>query len=162
MGRGKRGPPEERFWQYVTKTRTCWLYQNVGRRGYGKLLVSGRHMRANRFSWQLHFGPIPEGLIVCHKCDNPSCVRPSHLFLGTHADNAADRDRKGRYVVAGTANRARGERHHNTSLTEADIRKIRRLYAKGALSQGKIGATFGIGQTAVSRIILRQWWQHVH
>src|SRR5215472_3524235 len=141
--RGQRGPAVERFWAAVTKTDGCWIYQHVGRRGYGKILVSGRHMRAHRFSWELHLGPIPDGMIVCHHCDNPACVRPDHLFVGTHANNTADKMQKGRHVVPIVLNRARGERHHMTTITARDVRRIRKLYATGKYSQQKVGDMMG-------------------
>jgi predicted XRE-type DNA-binding protein len=159
--RGHRGPFEERFWAAVTKTSTCWNYEHVGRRGYGKILANGRHVRAHRLSWELHFGRIPKGMIVCHHCDNPSCVRPDHLFVGTHADNVADMMRKGRYIAPSTTNRVRGESHHNTILTSANVRKIKKLYAAGKISQQAIADKFGVSQSAVSRIVFGKYWVHV-
>lgn len=89
----------ERFWSKVQKTETCWLYGGRKRR-YGVFRVgNGQTHRAHRLSWTLANGPIPPELMVCHNCpggDNPGCVRPDHLFLGTAEDNAKDRDRKGR------------------------------------------------------------------
>lgn len=90
--------PEERFWHHVSKSDGCWEWTaHRLRRGYGQISITHRDKTsAHRFSWELHFGKIPEGLFVCHKCDNPPCVRPDHLFLGTHQDNVRDRDLKGR------------------------------------------------------------------
>jgi hypothetical protein len=120
-----------------------------------------RHVSAHRYSWELHFGPIPDGLLVCHKCDNPACVRPSHLFLGTSADNTADMLAKGRRVAPSTANLARGSQHYKAKFRDADIRKIRRLYAKGSILQREIGAMFGVSPTCISHIIQRKSWAHV-
>lgn len=93
-----RIPPAERFWKYVDKTATCWLWTaSVYPAGYGSFShAPGKHMGAHRYSWELHFGPIPDGLFVCHTCDVKTCVRPDHLWLGTSAENTADKVAKGR------------------------------------------------------------------
>lgn len=91
---------EDRFWQRVRKTETCWLwtgYRNDN--GYGQVGFNGHVRLAHRVAYTLAFGIIPEGMDVLHHCDNPSCVRPDHLFLGTQLDNIRDRDTKGRGVV---------------------------------------------------------------
>ncbi len=92
-----RGTVEERFWSYVNKTDGCWLW--IGNRcpkGYGILAVKRRPKRAHRVSWEMHFGAIPEGLLICHRCDTPGCIRPDHLFIGTQQDNLDDMYQKGR------------------------------------------------------------------
>jgi HNH endonuclease len=93
-------PLTERFWEKVEKTDDCWLWLgNLNGNGYGYTKLeapSRRNELAHRISWTLHFGPIPEGLFVCHHCDTPPCVRPDHLFLGTHSDNMKDMWRKDR------------------------------------------------------------------
>jgi hypothetical protein len=91
--------PEERFWSKVQKTETCWLWMGARHPhgGYGQFVGPPiKELRAHRYSWVLAYGPIPDGLLVCHRCDNPPCVRPDHLFLGTHLDNALDMMAKGR------------------------------------------------------------------
>ena len=89
-----RNPPEtfvSRFWSRVIKTDTCWIWDSARTAaGYGDFTLEGQVRTAHRYSWELAHGPIPEGMFICHHCDNPPCVRPDHLFLGTHQDNMDD------------------------------------------------------------------------
>ena len=121
---------EEYFWRRVEKSHGCWLWTAYrDSKGYG-FAVPGRGQKqlAHRVSWVLHFGQIPDGLLVLHKCDNPPCVRPDHLFLGTHADNAADMVAKDRQA-SGDRNGASvhrdrlpvGEARSNSKLTAAFV-----------------------------------------
>lgn len=158
------GTVEERFWRNVVHGRGCWTYENVGGNGYGKLLVNGKHTRAHRLAWKLTNGVIPTDMLVCHSCDNPSCVRPDHLFLGTNADNSADMNAKGRTARGercAPRNPARGERDANAVLTAAKVRRIRLLYATGRISQQKIADSFGVNQTCISAVVRRFTWAHV-
>ena len=96
----KRFTPEERFWAKVKRADDlfgCWEWMGCRMpHGHGQMTIDDKRVLVHRFAWILHNGPIPDGLHVCHHCDNGWCVRPEHLFLGTHQDNMADRDRKGR------------------------------------------------------------------
>lgn len=87
----------ERFWAKVDRTGACWLWvAGVDRRGYGRFWARGHQHGAHREAYRLTYGEIPDGLFVCHRCDTPLCVRPSHLFLGSHAENMQDMVQKGR------------------------------------------------------------------
>lgn len=137
----------------------CWLWQGAKQTtGYGHLSVShnGRkyQVSAHRFSYVLHHDEIPPGMVIMHKCDRPSCVNPTHLLVGTQAENLADMVRKGRM---GTAP---GMLHPFAKITDDDVRAIRRLAAAG-VSQRELGRRFGIHNTVVCRIVRRERWTHV-
>jgi hypothetical protein len=146
----RQGISIEQFWARVQKTETCWLWTaGTDKDGYGKLWKE----RAHRASWELHYGLVPDGLMVCHHCDNPPCVRPDHLFLGTNTDNQQDAWRKGRKHVA------RGGECSWAKVTEADVREM--CHLRGVLSQRQIAQRFGVTQRTVSDIQLGKRWTTV-
>lgn len=155
--RAMRAPAESRFWKKVEKTDGCWLWTGlVTRTGYGTIRVKGRATSTHRFSWEIHFGQIPEGrgyhgTCVCHHCDVRNCVRPEHLFLGTNLDNTTDRDQKGRRA------HIRGERIGTAKVTAEQVLSIR----ADTRPHREIAADHGLHPSAVSSIKSRKNWKHV-
>ena len=145
----------DRFWANVRKSDGCWewtAYRMKG--GYGRIRkANGMPSLAHRFSWEIHFGPIPEGRHVCHHCDNPPCIRPDHLFLGTHRENHLDASRKGRAGAQRHPEKYRdnakyfpkysGEKHWKTTLTAKNVLTIRREYDAGDATQEELAERFG-------------------
>lgn len=164
----------DRFWEKVDKSGTCWLWTaSLRNKGYGAFAykVAGVtiHERAHRFSWKIHFGDIPQGLCVLHNCpggDNPRCVNPAHLFLGTRGDNNADMVAKGRHVPGGThqphggGRYRKGAEHPNARLTAADVTAIRKASAEGE-SLGSLSRRHSLAVAHVHRIVHRKSWAHL-
>lgn len=155
----------ERFWQCAIKRVGCWgwrgydngdgygvLQTRVGSRKVGRRKITYAH----RLSWEIHRGPIPKGLFVLHKCDNPNCTNPRHLFIGTNKDNMIDCVKKGRDNRA--AKSMKGEKNPNAKLTANDVRAIRRSKA----SVREEAKRFGINFSLVSAIRRRKAWSHVN
>lgn len=165
MSAPRRMTPEQRFWLYTRKGNPdeCWKWLGYIPRGkyglgYGQLRdETKKRLPAHRFSYRLHKGPIPNGLIVCHKCDNPKCVNPNHLFLGTHKDNAEDRDRKGR----GNPGVSLGEKHGNSVITDKIVLEMRRLYRPRKVSQQFLADRFNCDRKTVSHVVRRSTWRHI-
>lgn len=129
----------------------CWLWTStVTRKGYGIFHVSGRKQKAHRVSWKLYVGPIPDGLCVLHRCDTPSCVNPAHLFLGTHADNVADMDKKGR------RNAARGEANGHAKLSAADVLDI---LESGSVMGITLAQKYNVSSSLISQIRSGNKWR---
>lgn len=181
---------EEKFWARVNKhggkaphmESDCYEWTGaVSSSGYGGVSVLVDGARATRLphrvSWELHSGPIPRGLLVCHRCDVPLCVRPDHLFLGTDKENVADalsKGRRPRASIVARPPRIRPERksmgrklrtpasfRNRTTLTPDQVSEMRRLYEAGEANQPELGRRFGIRKDAVSKIIRRIRWRDI-
>ena len=147
-------PIEIRFWNKVNKTDTCWLFTGYkNKKGYGKFKVN-KQILAHRFSYELHYGPIPKGMYVCHKCDNPPCIRPDHLFLGTQKDNMDD------MLLKGRNNPKFGEDNAASKLTDANVRFIR-SYPIYRGSQTELAKQFNVSQELISKIVNNKNWKHI-
>ncbi len=158
------------FWGYVkldTEDR-CWLWIGASSsHGYGNFRAGEKQFRAHRFSWLLNRGSIPEGQFVLHQCDNPKCVNPGHLFLGTHRDNMRDKVSKGRQAK-GDRNGARtkpelhprGATHGMSVLTEEQVRSIRLERSEG-VSPFFLAEKYGVTHYAIWCAVTRRTWAHV-
>lgn len=145
--------PSELFWSHVDRSGECWLWAAaLFPSGYGCTTWIGRSERAHRVAWALEFnnGELPNSWVL-HKCDNPGCVRPSHLFLGSHADNEADKTAKGR--------RPTGELHGCHKLTSEDVRWLRWARAYAGVSFPKLARPFGVTHQAVQAAVKRRTWK---
>jgi hypothetical protein len=147
------------FWMAVGKGDPCWTWNGMRRGGkngpsYGLLRLKGRGlMRAHRASWLIHFGPIADGLGVCHRCDNPQCTNPDHLFLGTQADNMRDAVSKERCV--------RGEAVNSAVLTALTVRMIRIIRSETGIGAKALSKELGLPLAAVTGVMYRGTWRHV-
>lgn len=148
---------KDRFWAKVEKKGKdeCWEWTACkDYQEYGVFWLAPKNKRAHRFSWTLHCGKIPDGLCVCHHCDNPSCVNPAHLFVGTTVDNTQDSVQKGR--------RQQGEAHANSKLTEEMVLQIRCDYENMIKkSVYKLTGKYGVSHVTIHRIVTRKTWRHI-
>jgi hypothetical protein len=181
---------EQRFWSKVDKSGDCWLWtgKSVTKKkgGYGRLKVNGKSVLAHRYAWELRHGPIPEGKKVLHRCDVPLCMTDEHHFLGSQADNVADRQAKGRTARGdrsgarlhperlargkrvgwytkpeSRATPKRGEDSPRAILTEAKVRVARELAAAG-LSMAKVAKRVGLrSPSSIHRLVHGKSWAHV-
>lgn len=146
----------KKLWQRVTKGPSCWEWTGmVQAGGYGRIEVTvsfkvRKHALAHRVAWELTYGPIPEGMYVCHRCDNPRCVRPEHLFLGSAADNNHDMRDKGRAAA--------GPRHALAKLTYEQVAELRRRLTDGEPT-AEVAAAFGIRPATANNIARGKTWQ---
>lgn len=156
MGR-QRGNDVERFWSHVQTGQLdeCWLWQASMRGHYGSSYYNGKRDSAHRVSYLINRGDIPPDMEVMHTCDNPACVNPAHLQLGTHAQNMHDMSVRGRQVSV------YGERAPRGKLKEWQVREIRELLKVGELSQRQIAERYGVSAVAISYINTGYSWKHL-
>lgn len=146
----------DRFLRYVVKGGECWRWIGACTpKGYGVFWLQRRYARAHRAAWELLRGPIPAGMLVCHVCDTPPCVNPEHLFLGTPADNMADKAKKGRARGAPP-----GDLHFNAKLSTEDVREIRAANDNG-VAQTDLAREYGVHAQTIFGIVRRRHWRHV-
>jgi len=137
----------------------CWLWTGARANGYGALRVNMAMMKAHRGAWVVWRGAIPEDRCVLHRCDTPACINPDHLFLGTHDDNAKDRNRKGRQSPHCPPPMP-GKQNPNALLTDADVRAIRAAPMRGRRQAEALGNLYGISWSNVYRV--RQGYAWIH
>ena len=143
-----------RFWSKVNKTDSCWLWTaGTERRGYGHYWLNGKTIKAHRYSYSLTNGPIPSNMVICHTCDNPSCVNPDHLFLGTTLDNIQDRQSKNR--------QAKGSKSSKSKLNATQVLEIRNLYATTNTTCKELANKYNVSDNAIRLIIVRRNWKHI-
>lgn len=176
---GKLGGRPANDPRVVIETRTivepntgCWLWTgNTDEQGYGRVKIRNRFVYVHRVSWETHRGPIPIGMCVCHWCDTPPCANPAHLFLGTNADNAADRHKKGRSVLCGARGDRNGMRTHPervrrgsasllAKLSSNDVLEIRRRFDEGE-TRFSLASAFSIHPGTIWKIIKRVRWRSI-
>lgn len=145
------------FWYYVDFSAKwgCWEWmgRKNGKYEYGLVITKEETAMAHRVAWELTHGRIPDGMLILHHCDNPPCINPGHLYLGTHLDNARDKVNRGRIQ--------RGEDHFKAKLRESDIVAIRKMYIPRRFSLRKIAAMYDVTYQNIEKIVKRQAWRHI-
>lgn len=152
--------PRQRFWEKVNKVddNECWewtAYTNAC--GYGAMELSRKSVLAHRVSWVIHRGPIPDKMCILHSCDNPACVNPSHLFMGTRSDNMLDMWEKGRQGDRNVS----GSSNPSAKLREGDIVNIREMYRSGKHTIESIARLFPVSPSQIYNIVIYKQWRHV-
>lgn len=149
---------EERFWKKVDKRGPdeCWEWRrSKNPDGYGKVWLFNKMLYAHRISFEITYGKIPENMRVCHKCDNPGCVNPNHLFLGSQKDNMKDMILKGRAI------HYCGEENKSSKLKSKEVCEIRKLYSMGEYSQRFLADKYNISQRTICDIVNNKKWKFI-
>lgn len=160
----------ERFWSKVNKKGpipshcpalgSCWVWTaSCKRKGYGQFRIHSQYYLAHRIAWELSYGNLSSMVLLCHHCDNPPCVRPSHCFLGTHKENSEDRERKARHPHL-PVRVLYGSRHPHAILDEERVREIRKRWADGE-GQQSLASCFGVSDSTISAVVCQKSWKHV-
>lgn len=173
----------EKFWSKVDKGDRCWIWNGpIGKSGYGVVGYQYRSWSAHRLAWFFTFGDIPEGMCVCHSCDNKNCVNPNHLWIGTYAQNSHDMVTKGRSAKGVKSasklypnklergdhhwskrmpeKTRKGSAHHKAKLNDEQVRTIR-YRAESGESMSSIASSIGIHVSTVSSIVNNKTWSHI-
>ncbi len=154
----ERKPIEDRFWEKVNVggPDDCWEWTAwKNNKGYGQISYQGKLQLAHRFSWKLANEDPPGEMCVLHRCDNPLCVNPNHLFLGTQKDNMQDKKRKRR-----TASQ-KGTENGKAKLTEENVLRIRELYSTGNYYQRELAVKYKVSRSQIKEIVNRKQWRHI-
>lgn len=155
MGHKTKIPIENKFWAKVPSNKDsneCWEWLGTkSSDGYAELKYKRKHIRANRIMWEMVNGQIPNGMIICHRCDNPACVNPHHLFLGTQMDNMHDKIAKGRHSY--------GENHKLHKLTIRQVKQIRKQVSERTATMSQIARNMNVSLTTISSIVHEKTWK---
>jgi hypothetical protein len=152
-----------RFWTKVDAQNfqpdECWVWRGcILQSGHGQFSVKGKGAYAHRVSYEMAHGKIPPNRIICHKCNNPACVNPNHLYAGTKKSNTQDSINAGTFCYAYAG---RGTAHPNSKLTDQDVRNIRDDRIFDGTSNRKLASKYGVSYRAITKIIYRETWAHV-
>lgn len=147
----------------------CWIWKGArSLKGYGQIAFRGKVAYAHRISFEIRNGPLGS-LHCCHRCDNPSCVNPDHLWAGTNVENVRDCIAKGRNLFGDKntsrthpENLARGEAHGQARLTERDVRAIREGYSDGGVTQQQLASKYGVSRGTIAPILRFRTWKHTN
>lgn len=142
------------FWQKVDKSGECWNWKGAKfNSGYGMVRYQKKNYCAHRLSYAMVHGGVPGGMIVCHKCDNPTCVNPAHLFAGTHKDNSQDMMKKGR------KHDSSGENNGQAKLNKVQVTEIRHTYALGNITCEELAKKYGVSSSLIGMIASGKSWR---
>lgn len=141
------------FYEKITKTESCWLWNGVIlKHGYGQFSKGQKRDSAHRFSYKIHKGEIPKGMVICHKCDNPRCVNPEHLFLGTYKDNTQDMINKNRQ------RHLKGEEAVSAKLNWEKVNEIRKRYKNEIITMQELANQFNVSLIVISKLLHNKTW----